>query len=221
MISTINAATQTSATTQTDPGSSTSALTSDFETFLLMLTTQAENQDPLEPIDSSEYAAQLAQFSMVEQQVQTNDLLTQLTTALGGTDLNQLASWVGMDVQTSAAFQFDSEPVTISASADPSADSAIMVIRNANGEVVDRISVSVGAREFTWAGVDDAGNPMPAGAYSASLESYAGEELLSDTPASTYSTVVEAQIDSGAIVLTLDSGVEILTDDVNGVRAGA
>ncbi|MDA7964564.1 flagellar hook capping FlgD N-terminal domain-containing protein [Ruegeria sp.] len=221
MISAISSTPQTSATTQSDSGSGTAALTSDFETFLLLLTTQAQNQDPLEPIDSSEYAAQLAQFSMVEQQVQTNDLLSELTAAFGGSNLDQLASWVGMDVQTTAAFQFDSTPVTLSANGDPNADSAVMVIRNANGEVVDRISVSVGTNEFTWAGVDDAGNPMPAGAYSASLESYQGEELVSQTPASTYSTVVEAQINGGAIVLTLDSGAEILTDDVSGVRAGA
>ena len=50
-----------------DTGSALSAVTSDFETFLNMLTAQAKDQDPLEPIDSTEYAAQLAQFSMVEQ----------------------------------------------------------------------------------------------------------------------------------------------------------
>ena len=55
-----------------------SALTSDFDTFLKMLTAQAKYQDPLEPLDSTEYAAQLAQFSMVEQQVQTNEQLLSL-----------------------------------------------------------------------------------------------------------------------------------------------
>ena len=45
------------------------AVTSDFQTFIQMLTTQAENQDPLNPMDSAEYASQLASFSSVEQQV--------------------------------------------------------------------------------------------------------------------------------------------------------
>jgi hypothetical protein len=53
-------------------------LGSDFETFLKMLTTQMKNQDPLNPVESSEYAVQLATFSSVEQQVLTNDLLTRL-----------------------------------------------------------------------------------------------------------------------------------------------
>jgi len=58
-------------------------IASDFETFLKMLTAQARYQDPLEPIDSTEYSAQLAQFSMVEQQVQGNDLLTAMQAQLG------------------------------------------------------------------------------------------------------------------------------------------
>ena len=64
-----------SGATSAAPLPTQSALSADFETFIKMLTTQAKYQDPLEPLDSSEYAAQLAQFSMVEQQVLSNDLL--------------------------------------------------------------------------------------------------------------------------------------------------
>ena len=48
--------------------------------FLKLLTTQMQNQDPLNPIDSTDYAAQLATFSGVEQQVRTNSLLADLGT---------------------------------------------------------------------------------------------------------------------------------------------
>ncbi len=65
-------------------------LSSDFETFLQMLTAQARYQDPLEPIDSSEYAAQLAQFSMVEQQVQSNELLQALSAQMSASAIGQL-----------------------------------------------------------------------------------------------------------------------------------
>ncbi|WP_424831690.1 flagellar hook capping FlgD N-terminal domain-containing protein [Ruegeria sp.] len=210
-----NAAPQSTGTSQS------SALTSDFETFLRMLTAQARNQDPLEPLDSSEYASQLAQFSMVEQQVQTNDLLSSLAVALGSVNLDQLAGWVGMDVQATAAFRFDTQPVAISVHAEPTADKAIMVIRDAEGTVVDQIPVPVDENEFVWAGVDDAGDPMPAGSYSASLQSYNGDELLAENPAAVYSTVVAAQMEGGQIILTLDSGAEISADKVSGIRAGA
>ena len=65
-------------------GSSAKAISSDFETFLKMLTVQMQNQDPLNPVDSSDYAVQLATFSGVEQQAQTNDLLKGLTALDGG-----------------------------------------------------------------------------------------------------------------------------------------
>lgn len=55
----------------------------DFETFLKMLTTQIRNQDPLNPMEGSDFAVQLATFSGVEQQVQTNDLLQKMTDQLG------------------------------------------------------------------------------------------------------------------------------------------
>lgn len=211
------------ATTPTGTGVTTqrTALTSDFETFLKMLTVQARNQDPLEPLDSSEYASQLAQFSMVEQQVKANELLSVLTQTLGAVNLEQLGSWVGMDVQVAAPFQFEDQPITIFAQADASADRAELVIRDDKGDVVDRITVPVDRTEFEWAGVDTDGNPIPSGNYSASLESFKGDKKLDDQPASAFSRVVEAQIGEGAIMLTLKGGAKVPVEEVRQIRTGA
>lgn len=198
-----------------------SALTSDFETFLLMMTTQAQNQDPLEPMDSSEYASQLAQFSMVEQQVQTNDLLAELALSLGSVNLDELAGWVGMDVRTSGAFHFDGEPATLIAQADPAADGAYLVIRDGDGAVIDRSAVPPTGTEFVWAGTGSDGSPLPAGNYSATLESYDGDELLSEQLASAYNQVVEAQVGEDTVLLTLESGQVVPAGLVTAVRAGA
>ena len=70
--------TQTPAATQ----NTTSQITSDFDTFLKLLTTQMTNQDPLNPVDSTQFATQLAQFSAVEQQTKTNSLLQGLTSQM-------------------------------------------------------------------------------------------------------------------------------------------
>ena len=53
-------------------------LSSDYTLFLRLLTTQMQNQDPLNPMDSADYAMQLATFSGVEQQVRSNQLLESL-----------------------------------------------------------------------------------------------------------------------------------------------
>ena len=74
-------------------------VTSDFEMFLRMMTTQMTNQDPLDPVDSADYAVQLATFSSVEQQVLTNDLLRLVSGQLGMSSMAQLAGWVGQDAR--------------------------------------------------------------------------------------------------------------------------
>ncbi|WP_170791276.1 flagellar hook capping FlgD N-terminal domain-containing protein [Ruegeria lacuscaerulensis] len=198
----------------------TAALASDFETFLLMLTAQARHQDPLEPLDSSEYAAQLAQFSMVEQQVQTNDLLTALTLSMSSMNLEELASWVGMDVRSTSPFQFDGAPVTLYGQAAPAADGAVLVIRDADGAEVERITVQTTDSVFVWAGTKEDGTPLPAGTYSAALESYDGEEVLSTQPMSSYAQVIEAQVGEDTVLLTLENGQVIPAGLVSGVRTG-
>lgn len=212
---------QPSSQTQPVSSSRNSALTSDFETFLLMLTTQAQNQDPLEPLDSAEYASQLAQFSMVEQQVQTNDLLKALTTSLGSVNLEELANWVGMNVRTASAFRFDGAPVTLFAKPALAADEAVLVIRDSSDKVIDRIKMPEPVSEFVWAGTDSSGNPLPAGIYKATLESYKNDELLSEQLAAAFSRVVEAQVGDDSVLLTLDSGQVVSADLVTAVRTGA
>ncbi len=197
----------------------TYALTSDFETFLKMLTVQARNQDPLEPLDSSEYASQLAQFSMVEQQVQTNDLLSNLAGAMS-VNLDQLTSWVGTQVQTSAACNFNGTPVDMTIDPDPTADKAELFVRNETGAVVDRVSVPTDRSGFSWSGQTKDG-ALPSGTYTASLENYRNKELVSETPVLVFSRVTEAQTTDDSILLTLDSGATIPVENVAQIRTGA
>lgn len=201
--------------------SRTSALTSDFDTFLKMLTAQARNQDPLKPIESSEYASQLAQFSMVEQQVQTNDLLSDVAQALGAGRLDQMSDWVGSDVQAATDFRFDGESVEIATIAEPTADRAELVIRNANGTEVARIPVPANEAEYDWTGVDSAGSALPHGTYSATLVSYSGRDRLASTPAAAYSQVVEVQMRGDEVTLILDSGATVPADSISNIRKGA
>lgn len=221
MITATSPATQTSALSQSSGQSQASGLTSDFDTFLKMLTAQARNQDPLEPLDSSEYASQLAQFSMVEQQVQTNDHLTTLASALSGINLDELSNWVGVDVLGGSSFRFNGQPQTIFTEPDLDADQSVLVIKDAQGSEVGRFSVPLSKREYLWAGVDETGTPLPNGAYSATVESYKDGKILSSNPAAAYSRVIEAQVSDGVVTLGLDSGDVLPASGVTAIRAGA
>ncbi|HHL22186.1 MAG TPA: flagellar basal body rod modification protein [Aliiroseovarius sp.] len=198
--------------------SATSALSSDFETFLRMLTTQMQNQDPLKPIESSDFAVQLATFSGVEQQVRTNQLLEGLAGQMNLDGLSQLAGWVGMEARVAAPAQFDGAPVTLYPQPATAAQEAVLVVRDARGEVVERLPVPVSTEPLTWAGAGANGTPRPAGLYSFELESYAGGDLISTTPVELYSRITEARSAQGASVLVLSGGAEVSPAEVQALR---
>lgn len=211
-------ATANTAGTQGAAVSDNTVLSSDFETFLKMLTAQAKYQDPLEPIDSSEYAAQLAQFSMVEQQVLSNDLLAALTAQLGSGNMAQMANWIGMEARTTAPVQFDGSPITITPNPAAVSDEVFLVIYDSNGQEVQRRSIPVSAEPVEWAGVADDGTPFENGLYSFEVESRANGQLLLSDPAETYARITEARTQAGETVLILEGGSAVLASSVSGLR---
>lgn len=193
-------------------------ISSDFETFLKMLTAQMENQDPLNPIESSDYAVQLATFSGVEQQVRTNDLLDGLGTKLGLMGLSDIAGWVGMEARVAAPVLFDQTPVTLVPDPAPGADETRLVVRNAAGEVVENRIIPTSTDPIEWAGVDASGTPLPRGVYSFELTSSGNGVHLSTDPVQAYGTIVESQNTDGTLWLILDSGHKVQADTVSAIR---
>jgi flagellar basal-body rod modification protein FlgD len=126
----ISQTTSTPANTIAATGQQTDGITSDFDTFLRMLTVQMQNQDPLNPVDSTDYATQLATFSQVEQAVLTNDLLKSLTTQLTSGGLADMAAWVGKEARAAAPAYFDGAPITLSPNPALLADQAEVIVRN-------------------------------------------------------------------------------------------
>lgn len=209
------------ATDRTNEGESTgsgTAISSDFETFLKMLTVQMENQDPLNPIESSDYAVQLATFSGVEQQVQTNDLLKALQTQLGVMSMSDLAGWVGMEARAPVPAHFDTAPVSVTPNPAPGTTKAYMVVRNASGAQIDRMEIPVTHDAVDWAGLDPNGQLFPSGDYSFHLQSYDANGLISEEPMSTYAEVVEAKVVGGQTILILASGDEVPAAEVEAIR---
>ena len=194
-------------------------ISSDFNTFLKMLTTQLKNQDPLNPMDNSEYAVQLATFSGVEQQVKTNMLLESLGAQLGVSGLATYAGWVGKEARADMPVWYSGTPVTLAAEPDPQADSVELVVTDAAGGVVARQPVPLDGDTVTWTGLDSFGVPMPAGRYSFALESFAQGARIATTPAEAYARIIEAR--GGATpTLVFEGGVEVEAKTVTGLRGG-
>jgi flagellar basal-body rod modification protein FlgD len=206
-----------SAAAATVPGGS-AALSSDFETFLRMLTTQMRNQDPLNPVESADFAVQLATFSSVEQQVKTNDLLTGLGTQMATLGMGQFPGWIGLAAEVRAPVRFDGDPVAVETVVDPRADAAELVVADAQGAVVARGALPAGGGPVLWDGRDARGQPLPEGHYTLSVLSLAGGETIASHDAHMRSRVAEARLDGGAVRLVLENGQSVAPEEVIGLR---
>jgi flagellar basal-body rod modification protein FlgD len=135
--------------------SGTTMLASNFETFLTLLTTQMKNQDPLSPLDSNEFTAQLTQMAGVEQQLLTNDLLTSLVGAQTG-NLDSAANYIGKQVTAAwTATSLEDGKANWSYELAANADKAKLQVVDSTGKVVwegDAPDKTIGLHDFTWDG---------------------------------------------------------------------
>ena len=220
-INTINSTSVNTPPGKAAPDVPRAVVSSDFETFLKMLTVQMQNQDPLNPVDSSDYATQLATFSGVEQQVQTNDLLKALSATMGTGGLTQLAGWVGMEARAAVPAYFDGAPITVVPDVRNGADEAQLVVRDSSGAEVQRLRIDIDDGPLDWAGVTTDGAPLPPGFYSFETVSIALGEVVAEVPSEVYTQVTEVQLDKGVNTLVLRGGQTVAATAVTAVRDGA
>lgn len=210
----------TAATTSAVSGKSTgfSGSGGDFETFLRMLTTQIQNQDPLNPMESTEFAVQLATFSGVEQQALTNSLLKEMLGNSSGGTLASVAGWIGKEVRTTGPVLFDGSPVTLDIEPAAEADAVSLVVLDAQGKEVSRTSIGTGSGEVDWQGRGDDGALLASGLYQFRVESSKGGTVLSTEDAAAYGMVTGAKLENGAAQLVLAGGATVAAEDVTGIR---
>lgn len=210
----------TAATTSEEGQNAAAAISSDFETFLRMLTVQLNNQDPLNPVESTDFAVQLATFSGVEQQVRSNDLLESLLAQQSISALSQLANWVGMEARAAVPAAFDgATPVTYYSEAPTGADQATLIVRDDRGREVARTAVAAESGAATWTGTDQTGAVLPPGNYRLLVEYRSDGEVLTTKPAEVFAEVSEARIAGGKPVIVFATGDELPADQVSAVRA--
>lgn len=143
-------------------GAGTTMLASNFETFLTLLTSQLKNQDPLSPVDSNQFTAQLTQMAGVEQQLLTNDLLKGLLAAQGGGGLAGAATYIGKEATAAwSATKLTDGEATWSYELASNAASARLEVLDGSGNVVwsgDAPDRTTGVHDFTWDGDAASGN---------------------------------------------------------------
>jgi flagellar basal-body rod modification protein FlgD len=206
-----------SATPTQSPGQA-AKITSDFDTFLRMLTVQMQNQDPLNPVDSADYAVQLATFSGVEQQVRTNQLLSDMQSGFRLSGLSEMAGWIGREARSTAPVSFDGSPVTLYPNPSPGATGVDLVVRDMNGRLVAREAMPASTTPYSWLGADATGMPLPPGSYQLALESRNGETVQSTTGIDHYARVIEVRGTRDGAKVVLDGGIEVPATQITALR---
>jgi flagellar basal-body rod modification protein FlgD len=143
-------------------------LAGNFQTFLTLLTTQLQNQNPLDPLDTNQFTQQLVQFASVEQQLKTNDQLTTLVSLQQTAQSTQALTFVGKTAVvdgSTAALTNSSATWQLGV---PTNANVTISISNSTGQTVFNGSYAVNAgnnQPFTWNGRGNDGTQWPDGRY--------------------------------------------------------
>ncbi len=141
-------------------------LSSDLNSFLTLLTSQLKNQDPLSPMDSTQFTQQLVQMTGVEQQLLTNDLLEKLVTNTGS-GIQTSVSMLGREVRAlNSDAKLTAGKAEWSYSLDREATDVTVEVLNEFGKVVQVVKPTenkAGDHSFTWNGKDRTDQQLPNG----------------------------------------------------------
>jgi flagellar basal-body rod modification protein FlgD len=153
----------------TDPTSDQATLSDNFSTFLTLLTSQLQNQDPLSPMDSTQFTQQLVMFSQVEQQIKTNENLESLASQFQAASASAALSYLGKDavIKSDTTFLSSGNQAAWGYNLPNAADSVQIEVRDASNRTVATFDgeTAAGNHVFTWNGEDSNGNLMPSGNY--------------------------------------------------------
>lgn len=196
------------------------SLAGDFDQFLTLLTTQLANQDPLSPMDTTEFTNQLVLFAGVEQQIASNENLEELISLSGGNQAVQAVSYIGKRAEANGnIFQLTDDGAEIGYNLATEAQTATLLIFDANDQLVllESVDTTAGNHNFQWDGRDSNGNLLSPGAYSFAVSAVDDNEASVDSTTSVTGIVDGVEVREEGVILTVGD-TEMLLDNVFGIR---
>jgi flagellar basal-body rod modification protein FlgD len=180
------------------------------EDFLTLLVTQLQNQDPLNPSDPTEFTAQLAQFSSLEQLFTVNETLEGLTSATKGQQQMSALSLIGREaVFDSENFHLGEGTVTLGYDLSAAAERVELHIQDGNGKSVAILKPedkTAGTHFVTWDGVDQFGRQVSSGDYTLSILALDTAEEGIEAQPLFKGRITGVDLDPAGSVLITDSG---------------
>jgi flagellar basal-body rod modification protein FlgD len=191
-----------------------------FDTFLKLLTSQLQNQNPLSPMDTTQFTQQLVQFSSVEQSIRQNQNLETLISMQKSTQAGNAVSYIGKEVDINGdVVGLVGGAGVVTYNLPEKASRTVINIYNKDGKLVRRMEGdnSAGRNAVEWNGKSDTGAQLPDGDYK--VEVVAQNAAAQNIKVSTVVTgvVSDVRFISGSTMLTVD-GVTLPLSQLGAVR---
>jgi flagellar basal-body rod modification protein FlgD len=197
--------------------------TLDKDSFLTLLTTQLQHQDPLAPMDSNAFVAQLAQFSSVEALENMGRKLD--TLALGQANANQMAvpQLIGKQVvyKSSTLGLTSGATATFSVALDAPSTGTTVLVADGAGRIVRTLDLGprdAGTSSVTWDGLDQTGNALPSGQYFLTVAAAAKDGSAIGASTAVRGTVTGVSFDHSVPQLIVN-GVSVNLSDVSQIAS--
>lgn len=195
-----------------------------YDTFLKLLTTQLQHQDPTSPLDTNQFTTQLVQMTGVQQQLLSNELLQSLVSqGSSGSGVGGAVNLIGKAVHaTGDTAQLDKREAHYAYGLAEGAKGATLTIKNAKGEVVwtgKAPELGQGRHDFTWDGKTTAGKQLDdGGLYTLSVAAVDAKGQPIKSAVEVRGVVTSVETVDGATVLNLGK-TKVLFSAVNQVQA--
>jgi flagellar basal-body rod modification protein FlgD len=205
-------------------GTGTKRNTVDQDTFLQLMVTQLQNQDPFKPLDPSAFLGQLAQFSSVSSLNSMSKSVSDLATSMTANQTLQASSLIGRTVLVdgNTGTLASGQPLTGAVELPYATSSGVVGIYDQSGVLVRQMplgSRDAGLNRFSWDGLTSTGQTAPPGTYAfkAVIRTADGDTALS-TYAATKVTSIALSSDLAASSITTDSGQQVKLAQVKAIQ---
>jgi len=176
--------------------------------FLKLMTSQLQNQDPLKPLDNSEFVSQMAQFSTVSGIQNLQNSFSTLASSLSSSQALQASSLVGHSVLAPASAVSLTAGGTAALAVDtPASGDVIVNVTDSSGQLIRRIDLGTqtsGLTQFQWDGLDNSGVAAPAGQYKFTATVGSGSQSQAATMLAAGKVNSVSLDSSGALNLNVD-----------------
>jgi len=211
----------TSSTNSTSGTTGTAKNTLDKNAFLSLLVAQLKHQDPTSAQDPNQMVAQMAQFSGLEQQQNTNTLLTSMQGQMSALFQTQAAGLVGKKVQvTSSSLNLQNGSASLGLNLPSAASDVTVNILNATGQAVASLkqgAMAAGSQVINWNGKDAQGNQLADGTYTVAINARAADGTAVNVATTSFATVTGVSYTNGAVNVTA-GGQQYPLSAVNAVQ---